>query len=568
MAARKVLVLSWAFTTLTAAQIRVQPWLDAEQAQLSPHGRQIVFAACSKECGLYLRAAAGGPAQFFVAGGEGWIGDARWSPDGKQIAFSRGAPGWVTTLAIRALYGTPELPLGVTCTGAKEVSWSRDGRLLIGNTYLSSDRQGRFGPCRPTVFDTRTGQRLRHLAPRGGPGALSPDGRSFAYGDGQDLFLLPVTPDFRPAGPARHVAREPRDIFQVSWPPDRPELWYSCWGDVPYTRRISLTAGARPRLIPDWPPKLRIAQLLPGGVALALQQPTNEVLWQADIRTVPLRLSAAPASHSVYSPDGRRKAFISTRTGVSEVWTANVDGTAERPLLQVIPPVPKPFGESYPHSLRWSPDGKWIAFLVRPQAGNTDVLSNLYVLPSAGGAPRRLGRQAFSLESPVWSLDSRSLVAVQDWSVTDTVHVGQLLVRVSLADGSLQRLGARGRPIRISPDGQDLYFFSAGEGEFSRVPLKGGEPTKLATPPGVRFGFGAGAHGARVSYGYAPRAEGKGYSILRVEWPTGQSTFAGFVAWEPQELRLSADEQVLYLRQEVGNYRPRVVRVEAIPALR
>jgi Tol biopolymer transport system component len=72
-----------------------------------------------------------------------------------------------------------------------------------------------------------------------------------------------------------------------------------------------------------------------------------------------------------------------------------------------------------PHSLSWSPDGRWIALV----SGNPNyvfaiglmgnmALSSIAVIPSEGGAPRFVTDNTTANVSPVWPADSKSILFV------------------------------------------------------------------------------------------------------------------------------------------------------------
>lgn len=74
----------------------------------------------------------------------------------------------------------------------------------------------------------------------------------------------------------------------------------------------------------------------------------------------------------------------------------NADGTEQSRLLE------SDFADFMP---RWSPDGRWIAFL-SDRRGNI----GLYVVPSDGGEPQPLLPEGFAdAGNPTWSPDSRRL---------------------------------------------------------------------------------------------------------------------------------------------------------------
>jgi dipeptidyl aminopeptidase/acylaminoacyl peptidase len=105
------------------------------------------------------------------------------------------------------------------------------------------------------------------------------------------------------------------------------------------------------------------------------------------------------------SPDGRRVAYVVNRIDSeanayrAAIWVAPVDGSEE----------PRQFtsGERSDHSPRWSPDGRWLAFVSnRDGEDEKEAHGELYLLPADGGEPRRLTESKASVESIVWSPDS------------------------------------------------------------------------------------------------------------------------------------------------------------------
>jgi tricorn protease len=106
----------------------------------------------------------------------------------------------------------------------------------------------------------------------------------------------------------------------------------------------------------------------------------------ATVAAAPVRLARHPDYHA-----GRI-----TFTYLGDIWTANEDGTAVHRLTDNIA------REVYP---RFSPDGKWIAFASN-RYGNYDV----FIVPAAGGAPRRLTFHTGNDEVVGWSRDSKNVL--------------------------------------------------------------------------------------------------------------------------------------------------------------
>ncbi|MCS6805393.1 MAG: S9 family peptidase [Blastocatellia bacterium] len=99
------------------------------------------------------------------------------------------------------------------------------------------------------------------------------------------------------------------------------------------------------------------------------------------------------------SPDGQSIMYVLTTSDlprakrVSHVWMMNSDGSNARQMTH------SDKGESSP---RFSPDGRWIAFI-----SSRDGAANLYLMPTNGGEARQLTRLSTGVADPLWSPDGR-----------------------------------------------------------------------------------------------------------------------------------------------------------------
>jgi dipeptidyl aminopeptidase/acylaminoacyl peptidase len=85
-------------------------------------------------------------------------------------------------------------------------------------------------------------------------------------------------------------------------------------------------------------------------------------------------------------------------------WVLDVASGAQRKLVQTADPT---------HTARWSPDGKWIAYL--SSAGLLIYKENLFVVDAGGGAPKKLSA-TFELNAgePLWSKDGKQIYFSSD----------------------------------------------------------------------------------------------------------------------------------------------------------
>lgn len=121
----------------------------------------------------------------------------------------------------------------------------------------------------------------------------------------------------------------------------------------------------------------------------------------------------APADPNL-SPDARRVAFTVAEADEendrlsTSIWVAAVDGSAPA----------RPFSEGPgDRAPRWSPDGRWLAYLSVPN--DRPEQAHVRLAPLDGGVPRRLGDLPGPVGHLAWSPDSRRIVVVCQVGVPD-----------------------------------------------------------------------------------------------------------------------------------------------------
>ncbi len=160
------------------------------------------------------------------------------------------------------------------------------------------------------------------------------------------------------------------------------------------------------------------------------------------------RLDLDPA----FSPDGRKLAFVSERSGTREVWVSNADGTE---AVQVTA-----FGGPQVGRPSWSPNGRMLAF---HSAG-------IHVVPAAGGPVRRVTDVG---EMPLWSADGQWIYFMHSADGRSQVW------KVSAGGGrAVQAITSDAFTARESPDGLDLYFATVNGGIWHRA-VAGGPETQV-----------------------------------------------------------------------------------------
>ncbi len=187
--------------------------------------------------------------------------------------------------------------------------------------------------------------------------------------------------------------------------------------------------------------------------------------------------SSYSEQHPQFSPDGRRIAFDSGRSGQMGLWTCGAEDESCQELTS--------YGASAGGTPRWSPDGQWIAFDSRREG-----TSQIYVISSSGGAPRRLTSGSAEQMIPSWSRDGR-------WIYFDSNRDGNWRVWKAPAGGgeAIQVTHSHGGAAFESVDGKNLYFFSEDTNALYRMPVGGGEEKQVVPEVSQWVNFAVTANG-------------------------------------------------------------------------
>lgn len=101
-----------------------------------------------------------------------------------------------------------------------------------------------------------------------------------------------------------------------------------------------------------------------------------------------LTTDAAQEAQPDWSPDGARIAYVSNKSGISQVWVMNADGSNAVQLTNI------PSGAEQP---KWSPDGNWLAFVAYTGAGEGNDRRELYLLYAPANAVKEEQRGVIRL---------------------------------------------------------------------------------------------------------------------------------------------------------------------------
>ena len=376
--------------TVDSTDLRVTPLTGKTgvelQPSLSPDGTRVAYSASSddgKNFAIYVKLIGpGDPVQ--ITKGPARDFSPAWSPDGRWVAVLRDRVREGSVLLIPASGGQPrelarvfKAPRGDENCGppmamcgldfhGSLLAWSPDGKYLF--TSGRSSPESALALMRISV---ETGEHERVTSPREserdvGP-ALSPDGRALAFvrlrslGIG-DIYVVSLSGAIKPAAEPRRVTTDAADLSAPSWTPDGRELIFSSdRGGRRELWRINASGSAKPVRVAGIGENASDIAISPSGRRLVYGRVSNYgTLWKVPIETgrggEPVRVTATTARVTFphFSPDGKRIAYQSGRSGVNEIWLCDADGSNSVQLTG--------FGKGASGSPRWSPDGRTIAF--------------------------------------------------------------------------------------------------------------------------------------------------------------------------------------------------------------
>lgn len=400
----------------------------------------------------------------------------QWSPDGRSIAFLRMSEKFdhFSVMVMPALGGS-ERRVGSfenqLINQLKLLCWTPDSKAVV---VSASEGAGKPNRLVLVPLDGREPRGLTHpdanVSGDGSP-AISSDGRNLAFarlkGEGWSVaFVGSLSPQMELREEPRQLAINEPFITDVEWMPSGDEILFAARAaGSSALYRISTDQGAEARTLPGIGVAHYPAVSMRGN-RLAYTTGTQDAnFWSVDLtaKTAVMDRALSSSFRDVfpqYSPDGKRVAFYSNRTGRNQIWVANTDGSQATALSSMTGITTA--------SPRWSPDGKQIAF-----DSNTGGAYHVYTMAADGGQPRMLtpGESFFA----DWSHDGR-------WIYFSSSRSGQEQVWKVPASGGepVQVTHAGGSGALESPDGKTLYFMRReGVGGLWSMPVDGGDERQV-----------------------------------------------------------------------------------------
>jgi len=523
----------------------------------SPDGNQVAFYILGSEnAGIYTTMVGSEKSLRLTSSS----GDCcpRWSPDGRQVAFFRTSDDGVAAVYVIPAFGGTEHRLysGPAGFSHRAVDWSPDGKTLAF-TESHEDRTHNW----IALLSLADSSVRRLTSPSAlefdyGP-AFSPDGSTVAFirgtlgGAPTDLYVVSSA-----GGAPRRLTYDNTWIYPPpTWTPDgRDIVFSSARGGFINLWRISSSGGT------PWP----VAGGGYGAVSPSISPKGNQLVYsqtQPDLRNI-WRLDLRDRKHRqgpprqvigekgwkgrpYFSPEGKRIAFESWQSGYLEIRACDSDGSNCGQLTSL---------RGTAGGARWSPDGRYVAFEFRPKEH-----SEIYLLKLDGSTPQLLPTLpgADNL-GPNWSRDGKWIYFYSDQGG------GPFQIwKVQLNGGPPVKVTRNGGAFAAeSADGRTLYYSKYSAPGIWKMPLEGGEESRVLDQPYREPTIPSGA-GWLAWWDWAVARDGiyflnfatKPYATLEFFEFATQKTFPIWTLPKPPGfgLSISADEKsILYVQNEIG----------------
>ncbi len=239
------------------------------------------------------------------------------------------------------------------------------------------------------------------------------------------------------------------------------------------------------------------------------------------------------------SPDGRRLAFVSTRSGFrANIWLLDVKSGLTRQLTGLKDTRGEEGKPDCYFRPSWSPDGKWLAFSSDRNTGwtghdgghgweHTHELSIYVMRPDGTGFRKVATKPGYCLGSPKWSPDGRRIVFYEmtveaTWGARRPNFVGKTptrIVSVDVATGErMEHTPAADTDLKLQPQ-----FLSATEIGFL---VKYG--------PNEGLGYTSGRDARRAAFIRSPNWSPDGRTVMyeKVKFQPSRPMFKPLYSWD------------------------------------
>ena len=261
-------------------------------------------------------------------------------------------------------------------------------------------------------------------------------------------------------------------------------------------------------------------------------------------------------SSPVWSPDGKTIAFLSSRSGDSQVYLLSMEGGEAKPLTHL---------STGADIVKWSPDGKTILFTsgVYPDCKDDACNSTRDTEKEKNKVKAHVAEHLLYRHWTHWNEGKRSHLFVVP---SDGSGAARDLTAGANYDVPPDERGGAG-DMSFSPDSKEICFTAVTDpveaistnGDLFLVPVAGGEIRKITTQPGFDGGPAYSPDGKYIAYHaqLTPEDESDRWRVMLYERATGKidNLSEGFDR-SANELTWSADSKTIYFTAESETLQP------------
>src|ERR1041385_9231311 len=443
---------------LSGARVVAERNVQTFELIWSPDSRQVAIASSAANAADILIAPADSGPVRQVTSAPGFEIPNAWSPRGDRLSYAASGEGGVVRGALLDPASGASSPLPAAATPVAR--WSPDG------SKLSLEAVG--GNAGIWVADS-TGGNAKQLTTEGleSDARWSPDGTELAYvsrrtGTG-DIWVVPAA-----GGTPRQLTRDIREDNSPRWSPDGKWIGFLSQRCRQTDVWVVPAAGGQEIRVTDDAAEEGNLQWVGKSMTLAYHTGiTGQGLWVTTIsegnerRLTP---DTIRVGQIFPSPDGKEVVYEVLRGGgVSDLQVMPMAGGAPRTLVA---------GSSINTAGNWSPDGKSIAYLSN-RAGNFDV----WIVAASGGEPRQLTNWPTNEVNGQWAPDGSALYFTSNHDAAPFSDVW----KVAAAGGEPTRVTKAGNitALAVSLVSNDVFVLQAGG--------KGGRTVLAKVLPGEKL---------------------------------------------------------------------------------
>jgi Tol biopolymer transport system component len=414
-----------------------------------------------------------------------------WSPDQQTLAFLRLHANEAVLLTMPALGGSEQRRVSLTPWFGSGLSWSPDGRFIA---YSDRDSPGAPFVIKQLSLETREVRRITEPSAAFSGDAFpkySPDGRQLALarlGIAADVTDADIYVVGAEGGEPRRLTHDRQFVGDLDWARDgRHVFFFSNRSEAVRLWRAPVS-GEGPSLA--WPGGDPFSR---DGFAEALMDVSHAFRFSTARSVSRMSLTKRHYDTNIYrydphapddrqpstpfigssqtdespqvSPDGKRIAFSSSRSGRQQLWLCASDGSACGVLATT------------PHggTPRWSPDGRFVAF---DAWSEKDAHADIFIVEVDTLAVQRVTSSEADDVVPSWSRDGQKLYFSSNRTRTWQVY------NVPARGGEPRQLTHEGGFAAFeTPDAKAVLYTRFNAPGLFQVQVEGGSEKRLLDEP-------------------------------------------------------------------------------------